>query len=218
VLAPDLSGPGLDPLPATRSQEKRWTKEIRTRLAVWIVEQVMPLILAGVTDQGLTATLSAEGEKLLFAYEPLARGSGYVRPVVLLEFGARSTGEPWEPRTVTFDAATAVTGVVFPSATSRVMRPERTFWEKATAIHVFCRQGEFRGGERLSRHWHGPAPRKLSHRKLRQRIKGLFVGAWRFNVRVPAFATKGESLGRRRARKRGGGFPRIAIVSGYDNR
>ena len=30
---------------------------------------------------------------------------------------------------------------------------ERTFWEKATAIHVFCRQ-EPRRGERLSRHWH----------------------------------------------------------------
>lgn len=34
------------------------------------------------------------------------------------------------------------------------MRPERTFWEKATAVHVFCQQGEFRGGERFSRHWH----------------------------------------------------------------
>ena len=34
------------------------------------------------------------------------------------------------------------------------MRAERTFWEKATAIHVFCAQGEFRGGDRFARHWH----------------------------------------------------------------
>jgi len=34
------------------------------------------------------------------------------------------------------------------------MSPERTFWEKATAIHVFCEQGEFRGGDRFARHWH----------------------------------------------------------------
>ena len=34
------------------------------------------------------------------------------------------------------------------------MSAERTFWEKATAIHVFCAQGEFRGGERFARHWH----------------------------------------------------------------
>jgi len=33
------------------------------------------------------------------------------------------------------------------------MLAERTFWEKATAVHVFCRQ-ERRRGERLSRHWH----------------------------------------------------------------
>jgi hypothetical protein len=34
------------------------------------------------------------------------------------------------------------------------MRAERTFWEKATAIHDFCIQGEFRGGDRFARHWH----------------------------------------------------------------
>jgi hypothetical protein len=33
------------------------------------------------------------------------------------------------------------------------MRAERTFWEKATAVHVFCSEGPLRG-ERISRHWH----------------------------------------------------------------
>ena len=37
------------------------------------------------------------------------------------------------------------------------MRVERTFWEKATAIHVFCSQGRFRGAERFARHWHDVA-------------------------------------------------------------
>jgi hypothetical protein len=32
------------------------------------------------------------------------------------------------------------------------MRPERTFWEKVTVIHVFCAQGAFRGGDRFARH------------------------------------------------------------------
>lgn len=114
----------------------------------------MPRISAALTDRDLTCTLSAEGEKVLLQYEPLAAGSGYVRPVVMLEFGARSTGEPWESRSITCDAASGVAGVVFPSAIARIMRPERTFWEKATAVHVFCQQGEFRGGERFSRHWH----------------------------------------------------------------
>ncbi|MBM3795180.1 MAG: nucleotidyl transferase AbiEii/AbiGii toxin family protein [Acidobacteria bacterium] len=154
VLAPELSGSGIDPLPATRSQEKRWTQEIRSCLPVWIDEQVMPQISAALADQGLTATLSSEGEKVFLEYAALAAGSGYVRPVAMLEFGARSTGEPWESRVIACDAAPSVAGVVFPSATARVMRPERTFWETAIAVHIFCQQGEFRGGERFSRHWH----------------------------------------------------------------
>lgn len=75
-------------------------------------------------------------------------------PAVLIEFGARSTGGPFELRPVRCDAAEYLPGVAFPAVTARAMRPERTFWEKATAIHVFCAQGEFRGGERFSRHWH----------------------------------------------------------------
>jgi hypothetical protein len=33
------------------------------------------------------------------------------------------------------------------------MKAERTFWEKATAAHVYCAQGRLRG-ERYSRHWY----------------------------------------------------------------
>jgi hypothetical protein len=35
-VAPDLVGGDAEPLPPNRSQEKRWTKEIRTRLPLWI--------------------------------------------------------------------------------------------------------------------------------------------------------------------------------------
>jgi hypothetical protein len=45
-------------------------------------------------------------------------------------------------------------GVTFPEAMPQVMRVERTFWEKVTAIHVFCAQGSFPGGDRFARHWH----------------------------------------------------------------
>ena len=154
ALAPDLISGSPEPLPPNRSQEKRWTKEIRTRLPRWISDQVVPAVTRAISKQGLSAKLSVEGEKVFIEYEPLATGSGYTRPTVMLEFGARSTGEPSEIRPVRCDAADHLPGVVFPTATPRVMRPERTFWEKATAIHVFCAQGQFRGGERFARHWH----------------------------------------------------------------
>lgn len=154
ALIPDVAGPGIDPVPATRSQEKRWTKEIRARLPVWIHDRVLPWIAKRLVSEKLSAKLSMQGEKAFIEYVPLAAGSGYVRPVVTLEFGARSTGEPSESRLITCDAASTVDGVLFPSTAVRVMRPERTFWEKATAVHVFCEQGEFRGGERFARHWY----------------------------------------------------------------
>ena len=46
-----------------------------------------------------------------------------------------------------------IDGLVFPTARPRVMHAERTFWEKATAIHVFCLQERLRG-DRFARHWH----------------------------------------------------------------
>ena len=64
------------------------------------------------------------------------------------------TGEPSDSRVIRCDAAVFLDEVKFPTATPQVMRAERTFWEKATAIHVFCAQGVFRGGDRFARHWH----------------------------------------------------------------
>ena len=142
------------PLPASKSQEKKWSKEIRARLADWVATDVVPLLQQDLGQHGLPATVRAEGDKVFIDYTPLASGTGYVASAVMLEFGARSTGEPSEPRSVHCDAAAHLQGVEFPEATSRVMRAERTFWEKATAIHVFCTQGAFRGGDRFARHWH----------------------------------------------------------------
>lgn len=76
---------------------------------------------------------------------PTGRGSSYVSPSVILEFRARSTGEPASPREVVCDAAGFVEGVSFSAARPRVMHVERTFWEKATAAHVFCLQARLRG-------------------------------------------------------------------------
>lgn len=70
--------------------------------------------------------------------------------------GARSTGEPASLRDIACDASGLIEGVTFPTARPRVMHAERTFWEKATAIHVFCLQERLRG-DRFARHWHDVA-------------------------------------------------------------
>ncbi len=154
TFAPDLvSGTGNEALPPTRSQEKRWTRAIRPRLTEWVRDRAHPLVEAGLARTGFNAAVRVDGDRLYIAYEPLFEETGLVRPEVMVEFGARSTGEPRTTHPVVCDAAPHLPGLAFPEASPAVMLAERTFWEKATAIHVFCRQ-ERRRGERLSRHWH----------------------------------------------------------------
>ena len=150
AFAPDLVGPAGDVLPTTRSQMKRWTRAIRARLAEWVRDRACPIIEEKLVRAGFAAQVHAEGERLYIGYEPLVEESGFVRPEVMVEFGARSTGEPNKVLPVVCDAATYLPGLAFPKARPTVMLAERTFWEKATAIHVFCSQ-ERRRGERLSR-------------------------------------------------------------------
>ena len=154
AFAPDLvARAGDEVLPATRSREKRWTRAIRARLAEWVRDRASPIVEEELARAGFAARVRAEAERLYIGYEPLFEETGFVRPGVMVEFGARSTGEPRRALPVVCDAAAYLPDLAFPQARPTVMLAERTFWEKATAIHVFCRQ-ERRRGERLSRHWH----------------------------------------------------------------
>ena len=154
AIAPDLvKGNGIDPLPRSHSQAKKWSGDIRKRLRGWVVDRALPAVEDNLSHLGLQARVRADGDRLFVGYDPLSSDYGFVRPEVMVEFGARSSGEPREYRLIECDAAPLMSGVRFPSARAHVMLAERTFWEKATAIHVFCRQLQ-RRGERLSRHWH----------------------------------------------------------------
>ena len=149
-LAPDLVGDNPGALPKSRSQEQRWTREIRQRLAAWTRNTAAPYLAAALHAVEADGAVRIEDSDLFVRYAPLTEGTGYVRPEVKLEFGARATGEPNAPMPVVCDAAPHVPAVEFPTAEPRVMQVERTFWEKATAVHVYCLQGRLRG-ERFAR-------------------------------------------------------------------
>jgi len=154
AIAPDLlEQSALDAIPATRSQERRWTREIRRRLPDWVAREALPSLETNMAEAGLSVELRAEGEHIYVAYPPLFPGYGFVKPEVMVEFGARSMGDPREERLCECDASRYVPEILFPAVRPFAMLAERTFWEKATAVHVFCRQQRNRG-ERLSRHWH----------------------------------------------------------------
>jgi hypothetical protein len=92
AIAPDLVGDNGEGLPKTRSEEKRWSSEVRRRLPEWDGAVVQPVISDALATEGLVAAVRVEGDRLFIDYEPTAVGSGYVAPSVMLEFAARSTG------------------------------------------------------------------------------------------------------------------------------
>lgn len=108
--------------------------------------------------------LSENGEQMRLHYPSVQEKPGdYLGNSVLIEFGGRNITEPNAEHNVEPDIAPHVTGLAFPHSTVSVLSPARTFWEKATLMHVECQRNEFcASAERLSRHWYDLA--KLADR------------------------------------------------------
>lgn len=154
-LIPDLMVNSGE-LPASRSQANKWTKAVRSRLPLWITSVVVPILEQALKKAHLRAEIELggkENDKLFLHFPPLTKGTGYVAPVITLEFGGRASGEPHQRHRVSCDIAEHLPTLSFPVASPQVMNVSRTFWEKATAAHVFCAQGRIRS-ERYARHWY----------------------------------------------------------------
>lgn len=178
AIAPDLVNDASDnPLPKSRSEGRRWTDEItKVRLPHWIKNTALPHLQAKADELKLDVKLHADDECIYVEYGPLVAGSQYVAPRVKIEFGARSTGEPAETHAISCDAAEHLKDLSFPTANVRVMRIDRTLWEKLTAIHVFCLQGKIK--DRQARHWYdiaqldqaGHTSEGLGNREIAQKV------------------------------------------------
>lgn len=176
-LIGDLAGDGDAPIPPNDSQRRKWRKAIEAKLPAWVETEIAPHLRARLEADGLDAQVDAQDDRIWIRHAPTSGGWSYMTPDVMIEFGGRSTGLPVDSVSVGCDAAAYLSGLDFPTATPRVMRAERTFWEKATAVHVFCRQGRLTA-ERLARHWYdlvrlddaGYAERALADRELARHV------------------------------------------------
>lgn len=104
--------------------------------------------------------VSENGEELRIYYPSVfeEQSSRYLATNVLIEFGGRNITEPNEEHLVRPYAADVLPELEFPEATVTVLAISRSFWEKATLIHVECNRTEFKASaDRLSRHWYDMA-------------------------------------------------------------
>jgi hypothetical protein len=147
----------IDPFdPKTsRTARDKYTEILKVKLAGYTNNVIRPhfeILLSQLSEKPTTAMkISADGEKLFIPY-PSRFGKD---ESVLLEFGGRNVILPNEDRHLRPYIAAELPDLQFPEATVQVLSPRRTFWEKATLIHVVCnRSNPNLDGDRQSRHWH----------------------------------------------------------------
>lgn len=131
---------------------KKNTKEYRDQVIVPALQtylQELPQHCEIKTDES--------GEKIWISYPSVlspAQANQYMKEEVLIELGGKNVIDPNELHIIKPDIAYENELIIFPEPNVVVLSPQRTFWEKATLIHVECHRGLRENAERLSRHWY----------------------------------------------------------------
>lgn len=144
----------------SNTQRRKLSDTLKAALVEHVTGELVPALKAALTQAlpgyEIAIEVSEDAEKLWLYYPSAVENTdAYLRPSVLIEFGGRNATLPQETLTIVPDVAAHVPGLAFPTAQVVVLSPMRTFWEKATLIHVECHRPDLRAGaERLSRHWY----------------------------------------------------------------
>lgn len=155
--------PDFDPFDSQISNTKRRTEceALQCKVVSLIHDRIAPFfaerLKAESKDPGSIEIIDKE-EAIRVNYPSALGGSAkgrYLTESVLVEFGGRNTTQPMEKHTVTPYIAAHTVDLFFPTAEVSVLAGERTFWEKATLIHVECLRDDFEARvARKSRHWY----------------------------------------------------------------
>lgn len=160
---------------ATGKEQRRRVERLGDACRAAIVDRLGPQLrqavadsLGGNVDWSLTIDpADPDRQTLLFQYPPAITGGlvPYFAPSVKIELGARSDHFPVEQAAVKPYLCDAFPQALpNPEAQVRVLAAARTFWEKATILHMLHHQPEGRRiAPRMSRHyydvfclWQGP--------------------------------------------------------------
>lgn len=112
-------------------------------------------------DQSFSLTVApGDAQTLLFEYPSKTKPSeGYVQPIVRFEFGARGVHLPAEDQAISPYICQAFPDLLnIGEVDVKVLGVERTFWEKATILHMLYHQDAAKPlADRMSRHYYDMA-------------------------------------------------------------
>lgn len=155
--------PAFDPFDTGQSNSDRTRKCLS--LTDMVIERVRQQIAPHISEQMGRESARAgrveiedDGESVRIYYpsalEPSEKNT-YLQSSVLVEFGGRNTTLPTETHRISPYVVGHTIDLFFPTPEVSVLAGERTFWEKATLIHVECLRGDFEARvDRKSRHWY----------------------------------------------------------------
>ena len=154
-LAPDSNVDIFSPN-TSKSAKKRFSEELKVQVKDHVHDVLYPALsnsFSEVTDGAGRTELSDDGEKLWFHYPSVPDADiGYMGDWILVEFGGRNAIEPNGPHHIAPLIADRLPELEFPEGRVMVLSAERTFWEKATLIHVECNRQRLNNQNRVSRH------------------------------------------------------------------
>ena len=151
-----------DLLSASKSKRKSISDELKKKVKEYSNDVIRPKLDASIKEISSEYTLDVDdsGEKITLSYpSALSNSKGineYVKESILIELGGRNVIEPNNTHKVEPYLSQVLPNheIELPSPDVLVLSPNRTFWEKATLIHVACNRGLKQNAERLSRHWY----------------------------------------------------------------
>lgn len=156
-----IRNPGVDIFSSQMSNNAR--KNLNRQLKMKARDHVKKIIYPYLSQLFFEATDGkgrieiGEDEETLWLHYPVLsqKEEQYLGNWILVEFGGRNTIEPNEPCLIAPFIAEALPKLTFPEAHVVVLAAERTFWEKATLIHVECNRAQrIKNPNRLSRHFY----------------------------------------------------------------
>lgn len=157
-----------DPTAASSGkQRERGLSGLKTKCQAVIREEMLPALLGAFTEALQVAPGTSwklvldpddpDQQTLLFQYPTdIKDAAGYINPLVRLEFGARSDHWPTVRKTIiSYAAEDFPDAFPHPECEVQALSAERTFWEKATALHAWCHMPEQKAiAPRNSRHYY----------------------------------------------------------------
>lgn len=148
----------------SRNKQKKLLQELEAAAEEAVRGQILAEIQAAFgsrLEHSFTLSVDpSDPQTILFAYPTLAESdAGYVKPVVRFEFGARGVQLPAEHIEIAPYLHQAFPDLLTDGLVGvKVLGVERTFWEKATILHMLFHQDATKPlADRMSRHYYDMA-------------------------------------------------------------